>query len=111
MGTPRYIAPERGRNHYGGPLSDVFSLGIIAYEMVTGKSPFPGLKRRNVIRAYQTKPVRLLPEQIEKFPPGFGELMAGMLAIDPDRRWDSEHVIREIVKLQFDMFGGSGADI
>jgi serine/threonine protein kinase len=103
LGTPRYLAPERGRGESGGPRSDIFSLGIIAYEMVVGEPPFPGLKGAQVSQAYQQKQVIVPPEQAARFPAGFGELMQGMLEIDASRRWDAERVIREVVKLQFDL--------
>ncbi|MBN1441417.1 MAG: protein kinase [Planctomycetes bacterium] len=103
LGTPRYIAPERGRGEYGGPRSDIFALGIIAYELVTGQPPFPELDRKSVVEAYQHIPIRLTEAQVREFPPGFRSVVHGMLAIDPAHRWDAEKVIREIVKLQFDL--------
>lgn len=106
LGTPRYMAPERGRGEYGGPRSDLFSLGVIAYELAVGEPPFPGLQRRDVVDAYQDRPVRLPRAAIEEYPPGFDALVHGMLEIDPDRRWDADRVIREIGKLQLDLRSG-----
>ena len=103
MGTPRYLAPERGKGEYGGPHSDLFSLGIIAYEIVVGEPPYPTLERREVVKAYQQKPLQLPRRYVESFPAGFGELIEGMLALRPAGRWDAERVILEIVKLQFDL--------
>ncbi|MCZ6793494.1 MAG: protein kinase [Planctomycetota bacterium] len=103
MGTPRYLAPERGKGESGGPASDLFSLGIIAYEMVVGEPPFPTLSPKEVARVYQHKRLRLPRQHAEPFPDGFAALVDGMLAMDPAARWDADRVLREIVKLQFDL--------
>ena len=103
LGTPRYLAPERGKGEPGGTKSDIFSLGIIAFEMIVGEPAFPGLKGSELVCAYREKPVRIPPKSLERFPEGFGDLIQGMIEVEPTRRWDAERVIREIVKLQFDL--------
>ena len=102
LGTPRYLAPERGDGQRGGPRSDIFSLGLIAYEMVCGETVFPALKGKALVEAYRNKKVRIPPSEMKRFPAGFEGLVEGMLQINPERRWDAEQVIREVVKLQFE---------
>lgn len=106
LGTPRYIAPERGKDEYGGFKSDVFSLGIIAYEMAAGRSPFPELKGSDVIQANCELRISLPPDVAKRFPDGMRTLLDGMLQKDPQLRWDAERVVREVVKLQFDTKAG-----
>jgi serine/threonine protein kinase len=103
LGTPRYMAPERGDGEYGGFKSDLFALGIIAYEMATGRAPFPDLKGNDVIAANRERAIELPPEVLERYPPGMAALLAGLLEKDPVRRWDAERVVREVVKLQYDL--------
>jgi len=102
LGTPRYIAPERGKGEYGGFKSDVFSLGIITYEMAVGKPPFPELKGNDVIQANCELRVTLPPDVAKRFPVGMRTLLDGMLQKDSQLRWDAERVVQEVVKLQFD---------
>lgn len=100
LGTPRYMAPERSQLDYGGFKSDVFSLGVILYEMATGKPPFPELKGNEVIKANREERIVFSPQVRGQYPPGMISLLEGMLEKDPVRRWDCERVIREVARLQ-----------
>jgi len=107
LGTPRYLAPERAEGARGGPRSDIFSLGLIAYEMICGETVFPSLKGKGLIEAYRKTQVKIPPDELGRFPEGFAELVEGMLEINSERRLDAEQVIREIVRLQFELRMGS----
>jgi eukaryotic-like serine/threonine-protein kinase len=60
MGTPGYLAPERVAGARGGPASDLYSLGIVAYECLAGRRPFEG-SALEVATAHRDHPLPPLP--------------------------------------------------
>jgi tetratricopeptide (TPR) repeat protein/predicted Ser/Thr protein kinase len=95
VGTPEYMSPEQAKGEEIDSRSDLFSLGIIFYELLTGKSPYAAttpaasLLKRTQERA--VPPVKLDPA-IPKF---VNDIVVRCLEIDPQRRYGSA---REIVQ-------------
>jgi eukaryotic-like serine/threonine-protein kinase len=85
-GTPQYMAPEA---HYGGKIderTDVFSLGAVFYEMLTGRHPFDGATYMDVLKQI----MNTIPPPVSEFNPAAGpalsSVIARMLAKDPAER-------------------------
>ena len=67
LGTPGYMAPEQFKNSRNVDLrADIYSLGVLAYEMLTGKKPFPGSYSPELMKNIQTgkytAPEKIIPE-------------------------------------------------
>ena len=87
LGTPLYTSPEQARGYAGNERSDIYSLGIILYEMVTGVPPFRGESPMAVLgqhlNATPTPPVLLNPN----IPPALTLVIMTALAKDPNARF------------------------
>jgi serine/threonine-protein kinase len=89
MGTPSYMSPEQVKGRAVDGRSDIFSLGVMLYEMVTGEKPFPGQNITTVIyKIVNEEPVP--PKQANpSVHPGISAVVMRALAKDPDTRYQS----------------------
>jgi serine/threonine-protein kinase len=86
LGTPTYLSPEQVRGEPAGPLSDVYSLGLVAYECLAGEKPFVGDTPYAVaLQRLQSGPRTI---QVE-LPVAVHDVVERALAIDPRDRWPS----------------------
>jgi uncharacterized protein YjdB len=85
VGTPAYMSPEQCAGGEVSGASDQYSLGAVAYEMITGVPPFTG-STYSVIQAHVEQPPRPLREHGE-CPPELEAAILRMLAKAPDERW------------------------
>jgi serine/threonine protein kinase len=102
MGTATYLSPEQAKGSQPDPRSDLYSLGVVMYEMVAGRAPFVGDSA--VAIAYQQ--VHATPEplrgNIENVPLGFEAVVAKCMAKMPDRRYDNAHLLRDDIRRVLD---------
>jgi eukaryotic-like serine/threonine-protein kinase len=100
IGTPTYMAPEQAR---GGPTNgycDVYGLGVVAYQALTGRPPFLGNSSVEILVQHLNRPVPALAPRCPDAPYGLVELVEHMLAKNCEERPSAEDVQRALNKLR-----------
>jgi eukaryotic-like serine/threonine-protein kinase len=89
VGTAQYLAPEQARGQTVGPQADIYSLGVVLYELLTGRVPFEGDSAVAIAMKHVSEeplpPSRLVPS----IPPGVEQVVLRALAKDPRMRYPS----------------------
>jgi eukaryotic-like serine/threonine-protein kinase len=84
-GSPYYISPEQAEGAAVDQRSDLYSLGIMFYEALTGQRPFRGSTVVAIIQSHLNDPIPVLPKDLSRFQ----RLIDGLLAKDPNQRFPS----------------------
>jgi len=93
-GTPRYMSPEQARGELISPASDIFSLGLVLYELATGQYAYPG--HSPLLQAMPTSEP-LAPSSIDpRVPASLDSLILAMLASKPDARPSAAEVAERL---------------
>jgi hypothetical protein len=117
FGTPEYMSPEQARGEQAGPQSDLYALGVLFFEMLTGQLPFRAGDRETLLEMQRTAPAPR-PTGVKKdCHPVAERIVLRLLEKDPRKRYrDGHHLLEELKALQrslpstsWDKEGGTGA--
>lgn len=88
VGTPAYMSPEQARDSSDiDGRSDVYSLGVIVFQMLTGKLPYHSKSSVGYITAHVTEPVPNILDFNPSLPPACRRIIERVMAKDPDERY------------------------
>ena len=88
-GTAAYMAPEQARGEMPDPRADLFALGVMMYEMLTGQHPFRGASVFETLHAILTREPPDLLTVNERVPPALARIVMRLLQKSPDARFQS----------------------
>jgi serine/threonine-protein kinase len=107
FGTPEFMSPEQAQGKTLDARSDIYSLAVILYEVLTGKLPFSARTPMEYIQKHVTDPIIALSERVpdRKFPKGLDDVLAKALQKQPDNRNQTAGEFGEALR----PFGGAAA--
>ncbi len=100
LGTAAYMAPEQAQGTQAGPAADIFALGVVLYEMASGRRPFVAPSSVGVLAAILSEQPAPLVRLNPAVPPALDALVHRMLAKEPERRPSAREVDEELAALQ-----------
>jgi serine/threonine-protein kinase len=100
FGTPEFMSPEQARGEKLDGRSDIYSLGVILYELVTGKLPFDAAQPMEFIQRHIKDPPIPFSKRApgRTFPPGFEAVIEKALAKRPEQRYQSATELGQALK-------------
>ena len=87
MGTARYLSPEQAQGESIGPSSDLYAIGILLYELLTGTVPFEGESVVAIALRHLSEPPRPPSTLVSSISPNLDAIVLRALAKDPAHRW------------------------
>ena len=95
LGTASYISPEQASGATATPPSDVYALGVVAYQCLSGRRPFEGDSPIEIAMKHVREPARPLPGDI---PPAIRAIVDRAMAKDPAARWPTAAALAAVAR-------------
>ena len=104
IGSPEYLAPEQVRNEPVTPQTDIYSLGVVLYEMLTGAHPFPGMDKISIIYKHLNDPLPEITILDDSARDAVNAIIQQATSKDPRQRFDDVmkmmQALREAAQLE-----------
>lgn len=94
LGSPYYLSPEQAQSSFLDGRADIYGLGILFYEMLTGTKPYQGRTAVETILAHITEPIPRLPPELRRYQ----SLLERLIAKSPDQRFASAEAMLAAIR-------------
>jgi serine/threonine-protein kinase len=89
LGTAAYLAPEQARGEEAGPRADLYALGVVAYQLISGRLPYEATSLTELALKQQREEPPMLDTLVAAVGPELAEAIALALALDPNERYQT----------------------
>jgi serine/threonine-protein kinase len=97
LGTAAYLAPEQARGEEAGPRADLYSLGVVTYQLLTGRLPYEANSLSELALKQQREPPVPVDEVNPRVPPELADAVALALSLDKEERPASAALLAEAI--------------
>lgn len=111
FGTPAYMSPEQCQSADVDPRSDLYSLGVILYELVSGRPPFGGETPLKTLLAHVNTEAKPPSKMGVMVPEGVESIIMRLLAKDPDERFQAALDVRAALEAELDALPDDALDV
>jgi serine/threonine-protein kinase len=95
LGTAAYLAPEQARGEEAGPRADLYSLGVVAYQLISGRLPYEASSLTELALKQQQERPPTLDTFVAAVSPELADAVGKALALDPEGRYQTAREMRE----------------
>lgn len=99
IGTPAYMAPEQGMGESGDERSDLYALGVIMYQMLTGDLPYDGDTPLALMLSHMNDPIPSVLLSNPHLPPAVDKVLQKLLAKTPEERYQSAESLIDALEI------------
>jgi Tol biopolymer transport system component/predicted Ser/Thr protein kinase len=111
LGTPRYMSPEQARGQKVDARSDIFSLGVVLYEMLAGRAPFAGVNALDVVGAILNQEPAPLRQHLPDLPAELQRIVSKALGKDREQRYQhSKDLLVDLTALRRELEFGAATN-
>jgi serine/threonine-protein kinase len=97
LGTAAYLAPEQARGEAAGPRADLYSLGVVSYQLLSGRLPYEASSLSELALKQQRQPAAPVDELNPRVPPELADAISMALALDQEDRPETAMLLAEAI--------------
>lgn len=96
-GSPHYFAPEQARGEPPGPAADVYAIGIVMFEMLTGRLPFSGASQQDLAMAHIQAPIPAVTDFNPAVPESLSKIVQRLMSKEPSQRYQTGSQLEQVL--------------